>query len=85
MNHPLQENLIRPGLHGTSTDNLGSLCASAATTVTAVDICRALAVSTGSFKKQQGVSWCFEPFRQLVISNDEARRNQTRYEIRNIA
>lgn len=46
-------------LDGISTDNLsslsGSLCVSAVITLTAVDICRALAVSTGKFKKQQGV------------------------------
>lgn len=59
MNRSLQENLIWPVLGGTSTDNLSSLlvslCVSAVITLTAVDICRALAVSTGTFKKQQGV------------------------------
>lgn len=56
------------------TDNLssllGRLCVSAVITLTAVDICRALAVSTGTFKKQQGVSYCLHPVRQFIIYNN---------------
>lgn len=46
-------------MYGTSTDSQcfleDSLRLSAVITRTAVDICRALAVSTGTFKKQQEV------------------------------